>query len=240
MAFIYAFRKGIENVFKIGITKGATKRSVDIRRKGLQTGSSEVLTEAACLETGLPLEGESFIHGRLAAFRLQGEFFTVTEDQLTAAFTELQVYLTVTLPQLYAQLDLVAEFDQLDNTPEMLAPSPEITEKASELREELASIGSLRDELTEREDRASVLVLEIKLAIGSARGIESIATWETIDGRRRFNSARFLLEDPELYEKYEVLKPAFDMRQFKSDHPDLHEKYSDRKRFRDFRLFDDE
>ncbi len=80
----------------------------------------------------------------------------------------------------------------------MLPTTPEVVEQRRRLLrirgEKAQRMADLAD-LALEEER---LEASIKLAIGSARGIDGIATWQTRDARRRFDPERLKDADPEL------------------------------------------
>ena len=76
----------------------------------------------------------------------------------------------------------------------------------------------------------------IKLAIGHAKGIEGVATWETGNSRRAFNAEALKAVDPELYEIYLT---KFDQARFRMERPDEYTSYQETNRVRHFQLMED-
>lgn len=79
------------------------------------------------------------------------------------------------------------------------------------LKREQARLGKLYDDLTTEEHALESMV---KLAIGPAKGIDGVATWQTVDGRRRFDPDWLKADQPELFEAY---RTAFDGSRFRKE-----------------------
>jgi hypothetical protein len=81
MGFVYIFRSGRENLFKIG-------KTIDVKRRGKQlaTGNPHPLTEFACIETDYASECEKYLHQRLRTKRSRRsgarEFFEIDPSEL--------------------------------------------------------------------------------------------------------------------------------------------------------------
>ena len=199
MEYIYALRQGNEDIFKIGHAA-----DVETRRKALRTGNP-ALTAFDRIETDDGRDGERFIHKRLDAKRLGGEWFAVTADEASEAMQACRDFLEHELPKLKKERGEELALKVVESGPEMLPSSEDLVSKYRELRR-------LRAEKWRIEIEEERLVLAIKLAIGTAKGIEGVATWETRDC------------------------PRFDNARFKADHPDTYESYVNTQRVRHFRL----
>jgi hypothetical protein len=83
--------------------------------------------------------------------------------------------------------------------------------------------------LDEEEGRLRMIVMG---EIEAARGIEGIATWETVDvGRKSFDEEWLEADEPEMYEKYST---RFDAARFRKDHPKDHAAHMRAKKVRRF------
>jgi hypothetical protein len=90
-------------------------------------------------------------------------------------------------------------------------------------------------EIQRLEAEEARLEAAIKLAIGSAKGMEGVAIWETGDSRRVFNNEALRAVDPELYEIYLT---KFDQTRFRMERPDEYASFQQTKRVRNFRLIE--
>jgi hypothetical protein len=97
------------------------------------------------------------------------------------------------------------------------------TEALLDLRRRLLQI---RAEKARRMAEVADLQLEeerletaIKLAIGTTNGIDRVATWRTVDGRRRFDPEWLKADDPQLCEAYLSYVPKFESAKFKAEDP---------------------
>jgi hypothetical protein len=169
------------------------------------------------------------------------EHFLVPDAELAEAFEETRRYLDYELPrerQLPKYEALEAGEDILPATQGML----EVKSRSGEVRKTRADLQAELDRLDdeahqayqqvwrrqgperERLDRLihkldaeeADLETTIKLAIGPAAGIDGVATWKSVRGRRRFDPEWVKADDPELFEAY---RTAFDNSRFKKEQP---------------------
>jgi Meiotically up-regulated gene 113 len=231
MGQVYAFRNGGQNEFKFGRTT-----NLERRRRTLQTGSPRPLILFDHIETGEAKDGEDFILRRLATQRLIGEFFAVTADEASAAMDACRIFLERELPILRAERERVAELAAVESGSEMLPSSEDLLDKYRALLLLRARKKLLRIDIDRIEADEQRLETAIKLAIGTAKGIEGIATWETGESRRMFNAEFLKAANPELYELYST---KFDQARFRMEHPDDYWSYQETRRVRKFNLIED-
>jgi DNA repair exonuclease SbcCD ATPase subunit len=241
--FVYAYRYGDGDHVKIGKTKDLNKR-----RRALQGAHHNPLVLMDSIEHDDYQEGEKYIHRLLAPPRVQAqgagsrEHFLVADSELAEAFEETRNYLDRDLPrqrELEKYEHLEASEEVLQATEDML----QIKELLRELSEERArlqpELDRLDDEVLELQEKQSTarerlnrgfaeldteeerLISRIKLAIGSAAGIDGVATWRSVrDRNRRFDPEWLKVDDPELFEAY---RTAFDTARFRKEQPAAHE-----------------
>jgi hypothetical protein len=231
MGYVYAFRHGHQDEFKFGRTT-----NLEQRRKTLQTGSPKPLTLFECIETDDYKDAEAFILRRLAHKRLTGEFFAVTADEASEAMEACRAYLENDLPQWREEDQEVAELSTIESSPEMLPSSEDVSEKYRQLVRLRAEKKLRKIEIDRLEVEEIRLETAIKLAIGNAKGIEGVATWETGDSRRAFDGGALKAVNPELYKMYLT---KFDQARFRMEHPGEYTSYQRTRRVRHFRLVDD-
>ena len=131
------------------------------------------------------------------------------------------------------QLSLVESSEQmLPATDELLEERRRLLQIRAEKARRMAEVADL--ELEERR-----LETAIKLTIGTAKGIDGVATWQTGDGRRRFNPELLKCNDPERYEAYLEYVPKFESARFKADDPKTYATYQEVHRIRSFHLVED-
>jgi hypothetical protein len=230
VAYIYAFRHGDGQEFKIGRTANVEKRV-----KQLQTGNARSLTVFDVIETDYAKHGEAFLHERLAHKCLIGENFALTPGEVKDAMGQARSFLEQ-LPRRLELQNRVEELGTVESGNEMLPATPELVEQRRRLlqiRAEKAQRMADLEDLAREEER---LEDSIKLAIGSARGIDGIATWRSRDGRRRFDSELLKAADPQLYEAYVLQVPKFETTRFKADDPEKYASYQVIRRERAFEL----
>jgi Meiotically up-regulated gene 113 len=231
MGYVYAFRHGHEDEFKFGQTI-----NLDQRRKALQTGCPKPLALFDWIETDDYKNGEKFILRRLAHKRLIGEFRAVTADEAREAMDACRAYLENELPRWREEDHEVDELSTIESDPEMLPSNEDVLEKHRQLLRLRAEKNFKKIEIDRLEAEEARLETAIKLAIGRAKGIEGVATWETGDSRRAFNSEALKAMNPELYEMYLT---KFDQTRFRMERPDEYVSYQQTSRIRHFRLVED-
>jgi predicted GIY-YIG superfamily endonuclease len=99
MGYVYIYRSGVGNVFKIG-------RSSDVARRirTHATGNPERLTEFAVIETEYASKCETYLHHRLRSKRSThsdgNEWFEVDPDELDAVVADARHYADEILPMI--------------------------------------------------------------------------------------------------------------------------------------------
>lgn len=128
MGYIYVFRFGDSNEFKVGQTIDLKKR-----QKAHQVGNSRKLTLFDSIEHPDYKEGEKHLKRLLADHRLGGgtETFGLSDEELTAALDATRVYLDEELPGIRR----VAEYSNVESTDEMLAPTDPVRAAFARLQE---------------------------------------------------------------------------------------------------------
>ncbi|MGV9408353.1 GIY-YIG nuclease family protein [Nocardia sp. NPDC003693] len=196
MGYVYAFRLGKLEQYKIGQTTATPEK----RRSPLQTSCSERLTLFDAIETDEYKALEKHIKDRWGQRRsTEGgtEIYHLSEPEATQLFSEARAWLTDELPKLRR----AAELESLEPEPEVLTSD----EQTLALRGQWFK---LRDEESrarqEYEQAAAERVrveTELKLAIGTASGIEGVATWGVGVKSRRISGELIREREPVLYEQ---------------------------------------
>lgn len=189
MGYVYIYRSGAGNVFKIGRATDLAKRV-----KALATGNPEPLTPFAVIEADHPSKVETYLHHRLRSKKSSGseanEFFEVDPDELAEVILDARQYAEEVLPKI-AEADRLSQ-EECDDR--ILQPGDAEWAMYNELvrvREEYETLEFDKDRLE----------AELKLAIGTAGGMERVASWRMVTSRR-FDSERFSAQHPELYEAF--------------------------------------
>jgi hypothetical protein len=186
---VYILRSGEDDLFKIG-------RAADLekRMKHLATGNPHPLTLYAEIETEHASDCEAYFHHRLQSKRSTRsdatEFFEVDPAHLDELIDEVRVHNDEFLPRRAAAEHLAEE----QNDDRMLEPG----EVERGLYRRLLEVREQRDTLNFECVR---LETELKLAIGTAAGMEGIATWKA-HSMKRFDQEAFGVEYPDLYEAF--------------------------------------
>ena len=167
---------------------------------------------------------------------LTGEFCAVTAEEAGEAITACQAYLEHELPRQREEDQKIAELSAIESSQEMLPSSDEILEKHRQLVRLHAEKKLRKIEIERIEAEENRLEAALKLLIGSAKGIEGVATWETGDSRRAFNVDALKTTNPQLYETYLT---AFDRTRFRIERPEEYASCQQTKRVRQFRLVED-
>lgn len=243
--FVYAYRYGDGDHVKIGKTK-----DLNTRRRGLQGAHHNRLMLAESIEHEDYAEGEKYLHRLLADRRVQAgagsrEHFVVTDAELAKAFKETRRYLDYELPR-RRQLPRYEALDAGENILPATAEMLELRSRSREVRNTRADRQAELDRLDEEANKACERVLRrqssererlnreiheldveeaelqttIKLAIGPAAGIDGVATWKSVRGRRRFDAEWVKADNPELFEAY---RTSFDSARFRKEQPAVYD-----------------
>jgi len=196
MAYVYILRSGNENLFKV-----CKSDDVRDRMRELSTANPR-LTVFEKIETEDEADWEQYLHKRLRSRQARGssakEFFEITPEALKTVIQEAREFLPSFLEMKRAADCLANE----KSTDRMVAPG----------MEDLAIYQRLL-EVREQEDRCHYerlhLENKLKLVIGTAAGLEGIATWKTLT-KQRFNQAAFKRDRSELFQEYSTT--AFERR----------------------------
>ena len=187
MPFVYCFRVGAEDCFKVGRTKSDSKQ----RKDNVSVGSPHKLTLYREIQTEYASKLERFIHELLELQRADnGEFFYVTSSELDDAIEHALAFLSTALPL----LDKAAKLQKTKPNDETLEPSAHDLELYNQLRD-------AQKELFFLKQKVILLQSQIKIAIGANLGIRGIASWRWQE-TARFNLTVFKAEQPEIYERY--------------------------------------
>lgn len=221
MGYIYGFRHGTEDLFKIGQTTATPAK----RRSTLQTNCAHPLSLFDAIETDEYSALEKYIKDTWADRRsVDGgsEIYSLTEDEAADLFAHCRIWVTEELPKQrrIEQLETVepdpdlracdAAAKQLRTQWIKLRDEEERIQqeyrRAVEARQKIEAELKLRDEEVriqqEYEEAVAArerIETEIKLAIGTSAGIEGIATWDRVVKSRRISAALVEANEPELF-----------------------------------------
>jgi len=199
MAYVYVRRSGTENLFKIGRT---ASDDVEDRIRHLSTGNPHRLTEFDVIETDDADEWERYLHKRLRSKRVREssaqEFFEVTPEVLKSVIQDARAF----LPEFMSTKQAVEFLADEKSEDRMVTPGDD--EQA--LYERLL-------EVREQQDRCEYerrhLENKLKLIIGTAAGLDGIASWRT-RMVPKLDQAAFREAHPELYRTY--VKTSYERR----------------------------
>jgi hypothetical protein len=189
MGYVYIYRSGEGNVFKIGKAK-----DVDKRIKTHATGNPEPLTEFDVIESEHYAQCETYLHHRLRtkrSTRSEGtEWFEADPDELREVIADARHYANDVLPMM-AEAERLSEHE-CDGR--ILPADDGVLDTYRALvkvREEYDTLGFQKDRLE----------AQLKLVIGTASGIERVADWKSVV-MRRLDGERLKTEQLDLYNAY--------------------------------------
>lgn len=229
MGYVYAYRFGTEDLFKIGFTS----RTPEQRKAPMQTASAHPLILFDAIETDDYKQGERHIldswdHRRTNPPR--GEVLRLTEVEAAAAFQHCRTYLDDEIPKARR----VKELEEVEPDPTVLPRD----DHATQLRLQWIELDQKEQELRLAIVRTSAKKIQVetdlKLAIGATSGIDGVAAWGWTKVTRRINPDLVKAADPELYERY--LVPRFDATEFKAHNKDIYDSYQEIRRSREFKI----
>jgi hypothetical protein len=189
MGYVYIYRSGDRNVFKIGKASDLEKRL-----KAHATGNPEPLTRFDVIETDHPSQVETYMHHRLRSRRYTRgdgtEWFEVEPDELEAVIADARQYDEEVLPAIAR----AEELSVLECDGTVLTPTDGVMDTYRELvkvREEYETLGY----------RKAHLETQLKLVIGTASGIDRVANWLMV-AHPSFDSITLRAELPDIYKRY--------------------------------------
>jgi len=196
MGYVYGFRHGTEDLFKIG----QTTATPDKRRSTLQTNCAVPLVLFDAIETGEYKALEKYIKDTWAEQRsTEGgtEVYHLTEDEAAQLFARCRTWLAEDLPKL-------RQIEQLEG----IEPDPTLLprDQAAELlRNQWIKLHDEEQRLKQQYEQAAAerarVETELKFAIGTHAGIDGVVTWETAVKSRRINPDLVQAREPELFDQ---------------------------------------
>ena len=185
--YVYVLSAGDTNRTKIGRTKG----SIADRIYQLQTGNPFVITERDHIATAYASKVESYLHALLAPVRGEsGEWFEVAQVDLDQALEQARSYAA----HLEATQETIESLVGVQVEDREEAASEQDHDLHLELLRLYAEHKRIEVEIERRESR-------LKLRIGSASHLETIASWKHVSGKR-LDQTRLKEERPDLYEAF--------------------------------------
>jgi hypothetical protein len=196
MGYVYGFRHGSKDLFKIGLTT----MTPDKRRPSLQTGCSDTLVLFDAIETDEYKTLEKYIKDVWAEHRsTEGgkENYHLTEAEATQLFARCRIWVAEELPKL-------RQLEQLED----IEPEPTVLPRddaAERLRDQWIKLRAEEQRHKRAYEQAVAervqVENELKLAIGTHAGIDGVATWETVVKSRRISAERVQAGEPELFDQ---------------------------------------
>ena len=189
MAYVYFLRNGNEKLFKVGRTSGELEDLIRTLSRG-----NPRLTLFDAIETEDSNECEKYLHQMLRSKRNREgsaqEFFETTPEALKLLIHEARAF----LPEFLATRQAAARLADEKSDDQMVTPD----EEDLALYKRLLEVREQHDRCVYEQEH---LENKLKLAIGTAAGLEGIASWKT-RAERRFDVAAFREAESDLYEAY--------------------------------------
>lgn len=209
VGYIYAFRLGALEKFKIGQTTMTPEK----RRSSLQTSCDQPLKLFDAIETDEHKALELHIKdvwGHRRSTEGGTEIYHLTETEAAQLFSDCRAWVTEELPKQRRTEEL--EAIEPDST---VLPS---SEQTRELRIQWIKLHDEEIRAKQEFDRAVAararVETELKLTIGTAAGIDGIATWQTDVKSRRISPNLIESREPELFEQ--SLVPTLNAKKFEA------------------------
>ncbi|HUP22976.1 MAG TPA: GIY-YIG nuclease family protein [Thermoanaerobaculia bacterium] len=199
MGYVYVLRSGESNLFKVG-----KAINVDRRGKELATGNPEPLILFDTIESEHASKSEAFLKERLRLRRSHRsaakEFYECDVDELITAIEATREYERVVL----ARAGEVEQLSRQQSDGRILEPGA----RERELSTLLVAARQAEDDAKRERERWE---LELKLVIGTASGLEGLATWKT-ESFRELDEKALKQAEPEIYERFLREKPRRTLR----------------------------
>ena len=191
---------------KIGLVKGNNDgRSSLERRKEHQTGNPREIIIEAEVETNAQVSTlESFIHQRLAKYRIHGEWFNYGEDGIKP-YVELTKEINKDLEEQIKDNLLINQYALIEDNGEELMPSSD----AKDIHHELLKIKEQIIKFKNEKDFAKLKLRSFDKSF--YRDIDGICCYEKIKPQEKFDKVNFEKDHPDIFEKLseEFINPNF-------------------------------
>lgn len=196
MGYVYAFRHGNEDLFKIGQTTATPAK----RQSTLQTNCIHPLSLFDAIETDEYKALEKYIKTTWAdRIGEEGgnEILRLTTEEATALFERCRAWLAEDLPLLRQ----VEQLEIVEPQTAMLA-ADETTERLRDQWKKLhAEEVRAEQEYSQAKAARERVENELKLTIGTTTGIEGVATWEPDIKSRRISADLVETNAPDLFDQ---------------------------------------
>ena len=190
MGCVFFARRGDENIYWLGRSASSDSRMM-----------SSVLKDPAfelhrTIETDSPSDCEKFLEGYFASHKVgcNPTLFRFTDEEIQQALRVAESFVNKFLPVRKSAQSLCGRVTE-KNYATPAKRQMEIYKKLKAIREEEFRL-QLRREFLEN---------ELKVAIGSAAGLQGIASWIS-QVQKRFDGLLFKSENPSLYSSYQKEK----------------------------------
>jgi T5orf172 domain len=194
MATVYIFRDGDSGLFKFGKSKDLQKRF-----EGGKTFNPRLKQfDSIEVDDGYTSQCETYLHKSLRAKRYSGEFFAVTPEEAKAAMRDASAYFAEFAPL----NDKVEALSKEKSDDRMLVPSEQERDLYTRYLE-------AREQQDKWAAKRELLENKLKIAIGTAAGLEGLRTWESSEVRR-LDQKGLKDAEPDVYERW--AKPRLERR----------------------------
>ncbi|MEU6563911.1 GIY-YIG nuclease family protein [Nocardia nova] len=196
MGYLYGFRHGTQDLFKIGFTAATPAK----RRSTLQTNCVQELVLFDAIETDEYKAVEKYVKDTWPDRRGEeggSEIYRLTEQEAAEVFARCRVWLAQELPK-QRQIE---QLEEVESDSVVLPRDP----AAESLRTQWFKLRDEEQRLKREYEQAAraraAVETDLKLAIGTHAGIDGVATWETDVKSRRINPDLVQTREPELFEQ---------------------------------------
>jgi len=196
MGYLYGFRHGTEDLFKIGFTTATPAK----RRSTLQTSCVQELVLFDAIETDEYKAVEKYVKDTWPDRRSTeggSENYRLTEQEAADVFAHCRAWLAEELPRL-RQLE---QLEKVDPDSTVLPHDPAAETLRSQWIKLRAEEQRLRREYEQAVRSRAAVENELKHAIGTHAGIEGVATWQVGVVGRRISPDLVQAREPELFEQ---------------------------------------
>ncbi len=191
---------------KIGLVKGNDDgRSSFERRKEHQTGNPrEIIVEAEVKTYAQVSTLESFVHQRLAKYRIHGEWFNYGEDGI-GPYLELTKEINKDLEAQIKNNLLINQYVLIEDNGQELKASSDAKDIHNELLEAKKEIIKIKNE----KDLANLKLRSFDKSF--YRDIDGICFYEKIKPQEKFDKVNFEKDHPDIFEKLSMdfISPNF-------------------------------
>lgn len=179
---------------KIGLVSG--NKQTEDRIRELQTGNPREIEEESSVQAAAVTRLETYLHYRFAPWRVHGEWFMFTSDQLHRAIKEAKS----------RSKDIERVSEALDEVQRLKNKPPNKSARSADPHEQAthAKLIDITSELNRLTAEQKIIEFQLRSSMGTARGLKGVVSVEFKTPKPDFDEGSFSEDHRELFNQFLV------------------------------------